>query len=47
MVTKFIVPSEGLPNEGLKKQLNLKHWPYTRKNMHKPEVFFLRAARSN
>ena len=47
MVNKFIVPPAGLPNDGLRKRLNLKHWLYTRNNLLRKEVFFLRAARSN
>ena len=45
MVIKFIVPPAALPNEGLRKAL--KHWLYTRKNLLRQEVFFLRAAWSN
>ena len=47
MVKKLIVPPAGLPNEGLRKKLNLKQWLSTRKNLLRQEVFILRAARSN
>ena len=47
MVIKFIVPPAGLPNQGLRKKLNAKHWLSTRKNLLRQEVFFLWAARSN
>ena len=47
MINKLIVPPAGLPNEGLRKKLYLKHWLYTSKNLLIHEVFFLRAARSN
>ena len=40
----LIVPLAGLPNEGLRKKLNLKRWL---SNLLRREVFFLRAARSN
>ena len=33
MVSKFIVASAGLLNEGLGKKLNLKHWLSNRKNL--------------
>ena len=45
MVNRFIEPPAGLPNEGLRKKLN--QWLYTRKNLLRQEVFFLRAARIN
>ena len=47
MVKQVIVPYTGLPHEGLRIKLNLKYWLYTRKNLLRQVVFFLRAARSN
>ena len=47
MVSKFTVPPAGLPNEGLRKKLNLKHWLSKKKNVLRQEVIFLQAAKSN
>ena len=39
MVNKSIMSPAGLPNEGLRKKLNLKNWLFTRKNLLRQEVF--------
>ena len=46
MVNQFIVPPAGLPNQGQRKKLNVKHWLSTRKNLLRQEVFVIWSARS-